>query len=406
MGNKSDYEKLDSNPMRISSQISVSVDLIESMDDFIELLSNAAQKDTHVLIYIKELVSGFVSNSNTKTNSFENMDLIVETVLENLSNLMMIPKWYDERKLLDWYIDNIGLISKNTENAKILISIMPNNSEQFLWELYSKMAPINIIKLVADKVKLDTLNRDKETFLFQVPGRKDIASMTINHWERSINYMIEVISQIDNLPLNHISDSEVTFIMSVMKSLNFWTYTDYDLKWKLFNVLSKKGFKFMTNHRSILSYMITVYPDTIPYYYIMLRCKSFDPSEDCEWLQSIFINKSRYVSHNYIWSLFRRKDYISFLYKTYININYNWGIEYLEFISRCASYNNNKLINMLTYEDDNGNTVIHIMAKRHDKQLLFPIIGKFGSYLKLKENSDGMNYNSLYQNSKLDTSLV
>ena len=55
---------------------------------------------------------------------------------------------------------------------------------------------------------------------------------------------------------------------------------------------------------------------------------------------------------------------------------------------------------MLSYTDTVGNSVIHIMAKQHDKKLLFGILAQFKSYLNLNSNNDGFTPGQLYETSK------
>lgn len=56
---------------------------------------------------------------------------------------------------------------------------------------------------------------------------------------------------------------------------------------------------------------------------------------------------------------------------------------------------------MLTYADDDGNTVIHKMADCHDKLLLYPLVNKFKTKLNLGPNKEGKTIADLYNCSKL-----
>lgn len=68
-------------------------------------------------------------------------------------------------------------------------------------------------------------------------------------------------------------------------------------------------------------------------------------------------------------------------------------------------WNPKKTIEMLHYTDDDGNTVIHHMAKRHDKFLLYHIITRFSDKLIIESNWEAKSPKQLYNESKLENIL-
>lgn len=317
MGNGANYERLP-NPLVINEKsknigsksiiLTESVnlgpdekDIVKSMDDFITSL-NKINSTTNLSIESRQ----------------SHLEYIRDLVVYYKSNPSDIPIWYNQEKLLDWYEQNLNLIILGDNIAEILVDMMPENKRTFLWKLYSNMTPIPILKLAITKINPDILNDKKETFLFQVPSNPS------SKYLDKLNYIINVITEIDSLPLNHLSNHGNSFAMKIFTNTWFWNEISTDIQWKFLNLLSKREFTFELSHSSILSHMLMHYPDNKFYYYNFVRCQSWNPAKDPEWLQSLLLNDFPVNCYNYIWALFKRKDYNSFLYRVYTSNHINW----------------------------------------------------------------------------------
>ena len=362
-------------PIQTDTDIRISTSLLRSMND----LTCALQKATTVDHF----------------NDFR------ELVKDYESDPICVPSWYDESVLLRWYEINLNLLVKGDEKSRFLAEIMPKNETSFLWRLYHDMAPIYMLKEVAKKIPVTQLNSRGETFLFQIP--KGLPRVDPGY-DAIANYITNVILEIQDLPLNHISNNHETFIVKLFRCSGFWDITRIDID-KLLDALSQKGFAFQNKHQSIISNLITIHPDKINAYCLLVRPESYDITQDCEWIQVLYRKYSLIQRHNYVYYILHRNDYLSFLYNIYINREYYWGSDYIRLIQQCANMDFDKVLHMLSYTNKNGNTVIHKMAKRHDKLLLTNIIGLFGNKLTIKPNSKGFLPNQLYLNSKLSSLL-
>jgi hypothetical protein len=322
----------------------------------------------------------------------------LETLAEHYDELLT-TKWFQVSELINWYSANLGLISKGDRKSEILAKILPVNDRRFIWTLYQNRTPIQILKIIAPKISLDQLNDHEETFLFQ---------KSTDELDLRINYITDLIEQIPNVPIHHISSNHCTFLRYILINENMWKFVSKNTWKRFFKVLSDHNFKFIESvatDQLLISFLVENRSEHIFEYSILITPKSCDLTEDCQWLISLFTRHSDYNQHNYVCELLRRDDYESFLCKSYRNLRNVFGIEYFKFIIMCYRLNKSKTLAMLQYADELGNTVIHYMAARHDKTLLHPIMNTFGTQLTLGPNVKGRTPKQLYGSSKLSALL-
>ncbi len=290
------------------------------------------------------------------------------------------PSWYDEKLLLDFYYYNMSSIFSDThplEYRILMADMMPINNRKCLFRLDT--TNIDVFKSVASKCNLDIIDDYGETFLFHLPID-------------NIRYITNLITSMDNLPLNIISKNGNTFLTRIIEEESFWENNVQEL----FSILSKKGYKFTLS----LSHLIMKRSEHIDKYAMILSDDSFDLYSNLKWFRTVINTPNVYDV--YILALFKRKDYREFLYRVYCIDFIRWdnnSQDYVEFILCCFDMSDTRTIEMLTFRDSEGNTVIHKMAQNHSKRLLDPLIRKFGSHIHT--NNQGFTPKILYEQSKL-----
>lgn len=323
---------------------------------------------------------------------------MLETLIGHHDKLLT-TKWFQASRLLDWYSSNLNLIYKGDRKSEILAKIMPTNDRDFMWTLYRNRTPIPILKIITPKISLDKLNDKKETFLFQ---------KFVDKFDLNVNYMTDLIEQMPDIPIHQVNCDHRTFLHYILTTAGVWNSISKDTWKRFFGILSDRDFKFINttiDRQLLISYLMASYPEYVFEYNILVSPKSCDLTEDCSWLISLFTHHSEYNQHNYVWELIRRDDHVSFLCKSYRNARNVFGIEYFKFIMKCYRLNKSKILAMLQYTDELGNTVIHYMAHRHDKTLLQPIMTVFGSMITIAPNLKGQTPKQLYESSKLSALL-
>jgi hypothetical protein len=125
---------------------------------------------------------------------------------------------------------------------------------------------------------------------------------------------------------------------------------------------------------------------------------------ESRWLYHILTNKLDVV-HNYIHYMFKREDYKRLFFELYKNLYINvWNEKFIIFLKKASTYDNNKTYECINYQNETGNTVIHLMAKCHDKQTLQFCVNYFCA-LTFGPNNEGKTPLVLYNESKLKNKL-
>jgi hypothetical protein len=184
----------------------------------------------------------------------------------------------------------------------------------------------------------------------------------------------------------------------------FWDSTK-NTQLELINKLSSLKYNFITRWKSTLTDIIINHSKHIFAGSIFIEAELYNISKCFTWLKILVTKHFNGYIHNYIVYATRRKDYKTLLYNVYNDKSIYWGIEFINLVLKCHDINCDRTIDMLSYVDDNGDTIIHKMAARHDKLLLYPIIDTFSDKLKIKPNIAGMTPATLYDNNKLVNKL-
>jgi len=316
---------------------------------------------------------------STTIQSFTEMSDIIKS-LNSKYDLELLMKNCHPKAILDWYNRCLHLLWQNNDKAVILAELMPKNNRDYMWELLANRAPIHIMKIVVSKVNINAVDTNNKTFLFQMPHDK---------YSEYIDYLTELIIAIDNLPLNHVYNCE-NFLLHLCRNSHIWTDVPSHKIIRLFETLSLRKFNY--NQISILSHLISYNSKYIDHYYIFMNINSYDITLDHKWLKNLLQHTNLFSPHNYLVNIIKRTDYISFLYNMYSH--HIWGKEYLNLISDLMYINPSKTKMMLQYHDEDGLTVLHLMARNHDKTLLYPLLTRFDFDL------DIVDIKETYRNSK------
>lgn len=282
---------------------------------------------------------------------------------------------------------------------------MPPNNETFLWTLFQNRTSVNIMKIIAAKIPMNLLSNGV-TFLYSIMNGFYWSIKSPYHIEEEcILYLIDLIEQIEGLPINFRpltgQYEHITCISRYIKCDDVWRNVSTDVLRKFIKVLSNHDYNFIENRTSVLTVRLTYHTGKrdVFKYSILLSADSYDIYADYEWIE-IIMKCPRQIHLNYIYYLLRHKNYLSFMYKSYTGRHF-WGPEYCKFIMICLHVDNKKAIEMLEYQDKDGNTVLHEMAKRHDKAILCPVMAAIGNKLDIKPNKDEKMPTQLYLESKL-----
>lgn len=319
-----------------------------------------------IISTLDEINDHKVQVSNT-IQSFRELTNLVKTI-NTKQELLLLMKNCDPNAILDWYDTNLFLLWKKDEKATMLAEVMPVNTRFYMWRLLENYAPINIMKILSNKIKLDITNVNTETFLYYIPQDPN---QLIQH----IEYLIDLINNINILPLDHTTTLDKSFLIHLCSIPTLWTFVPKEKLLRLFEALAKRNFKFKIRSQSILSYLLSREPKYAQYYYILVNITTHNITSDCEWLLILLRHHIFRDVHNYLYKILERSDYSSFLYRIYINDrSYVWGKEYLDLLTKLITIDPLKTKHMLQYSDSEGFTVIDIMGSYHDKELLYPIL--------------------------------
>ena len=103
--------------------------------------------------------------------------------------------------------------------------------------------------------------------------------------------------------------------------------------------------------------------------------------------------------------MLKRKDYIKILFGLYSNLYIDvWGNKFIIFLKKASDIYEEKITHCLNYKNEIGNTVIHEMAKYHDKLTLQFCVNYFPE-LNIGPNNEGKTPLVLYNENKLENRL-
>ena len=245
---------------------------------------------------------------------------------------------------------------------------------------------------MAGNIDFNYLNKEKETFLFM--------STMGNH----LDYLCKLLEKVNTIKIDICNNNELTFfdMLILRKQLNNTNHTK-----KLIRLLEKLNYNFNRTYpsgRTFLTLLLDNITTSRDCYYEIMTLESYDIAIESEWLY--LLSGSNITLHNYVNHMFRRKNYENLVLRLYKNlINNVWSNRFILFLKKAKQLHPNKLIECLNYKDDNGNTLIHVMAESHDKITLQYTINCFKDRLIIKPNNDGKTPLMLYEESNFKNIL-
>lgn len=340
------------------------------------------------------------SDQSTKTSNnkqiLENLKKEIDKMKPNDStnSLEKIFAEYDEKTILDYYesTEAINILKQNNEKSVKLAHNLPKNNRGLMFKYFPGI-PYELIIIMSKHINFNALDENKYTFLFRY---KDVAD--------NIKYVADLIENVDDININLIANNR-TFLEYLINNRNYCPDTT-DLS-RLFNVLEKRKYnfnKFAFNRDTFLTQMLKRYPNNTFDLANALKLKTFNISVESRWLYHLLDNHL-YLIQNYVVFMFQREDYKKLLTELYSNLYIDtWDDKFIIFLKKVSTVEQEKIYECLEYKNKDGNTVIHLMAKYHDKQTLQFCVNYFPN-LKFEPNNNGKTPLMLYNESKLENKL-
>lgn len=363
-------------------------------------------KSTSAITYTPTNVIMDKTNSTSNKKSLE--DLIKE--IENLKphsspiidksekvfkeSIERIFKDYDQNTILDYYESDeaVTLLTRNNRKSLILAQNLPKSDRGLMFKYFPDV-PLELVIVMSKQINFNATNERKQTFLYE----DDVF--------KYIGYITDLIDKIDDININLIVN-RYTFLAHLIRR-NYSLPNDNELS-KLFGVLEAKKYNFNNfcfYNDTILTQMLMKYPGKIFNLAEMMKLKTFNISIESRWLYHILDTKLDEL-HNYVYYMFQREDYKKLLFNLYNNLYINvWGDKFIIFLKKVIVTNSEKTYDCLRYKDESGNTILHSMAKNHDKLTLQFCVNYF-TELDFESDNMGSELLKLYNESKLANRLT
>jgi hypothetical protein len=104
--------------------------------------------------------------------------------------------------------------------------------------------------------------------------------------------------------------------------------------------------------------------------------------------------------------MFQRDNYNKLIFGLYRSLYIDvWGDRFIVFLKKVLEFSKTTCIECLNYTNKKGNTVIHLMARMHDKQTLQYCVHTFQKVVNIEANNDGKTPLMLYNESSFKTLL-
>lgn len=319
------------------------------------------------------------------------------TDVAKTNNIDNVFKNYNEKTILDYYKSDsiIGILSSNNDKALQLANALPVNKEKLIFK-YFPIVPVNLMIIMSKNIDFNVLDENQETFLFKKLEKEYL---------KYLKYITTLLENVDNINVNSENKSGQTFFE---KLISDGKLNDYNTTSNLIQSLEKQNYNFNRldhNEQTFLTQMLICHPSMTFYLSKTINIKSFDITIESRWLYHILTHHLGDI-HNYIFYMYQRDDYVKSFYKLYNNLFIDvWDDKFIIFIRKALCINNDKCIECLNYKNEEGNTIIHLLASYHDKQTLQFIVNKFQKVLKIEPNNDEKMPLMLYNESSFKTIL-
>lgn len=296
----------------------------------------------------------------------------------------------------DFYCSDelINLLKMNNSKSDLLAMLLPKSERDLIRKYFNSSVPYQILLLMGKNLDYNILNENGNTFLYAT-------------WNNNIPYVIELIKNISDININHINKIGMTFLM---EKANF-VIPDSKLKQfiKLIKLLAqKKVYNFNVLNicgNSILSILLSSNGNSNFSFSRLISIEEYDITIECNWLHILIANHQKNKIHNYLHFMLNRSDYKRLIHNLF-NIYHYTSCEndFMYLLQECDRMNNTKTRETLQYTDLDGNTIIHLMAKRQCKKLLKFTLDHFNN-LDIKENKNGKMPFDIYMENTIKNKL-
>lgn len=301
---------------------------------------------------------------------------------------------YNENVILDFYEsdDAVYYLKKNDIFAIKLAELIPKNNRPIIHKYFIDI-PVEIIIIMKDKLDFNALSKGYR-FLYY-------SKLVI----KNLSYVCNLIENIDNIDLN-LTVETYTFLDHILIQDNL---SEIRIKlMQLFQVLDKKKYNFnhlCCNRNTFLTQMIISHPKLTRDLAKTILLDSFDFTVESRWLYLI-VNDHLMELNWYIYYMFQRTYHKASFIKLYNNLHTNvWNDKFNIFLKTAVAFDRQKTIKCMNYVNEDGDTIIHLMAKYHDKITLQFCVTYFNDNLKIKPNNLGKTPSQLYNESKIINKL-
>lgn len=356
-----------------------------------------------------------VKSITKPTNSTET---IVKTITKPNSLAMLIKavgtstnitdtfKDYDENTILDYYKTSeiVSIFKQNNSKSLVLAHALPANNQELMFK-YAIYVPVELIIIMSKNINFNAVDKNSETFLYSILDNKgEKYDFDIKIKDR-LEYVCTLLENIDTIDVNLTNTYSQTFFEKIIQNRGL---TDYATNLKFIQLLEKRNYNFnKLGHdcNTFLTQMLISMPKMVGNFSQTLKLKSFDITTESRWLHHLLTNNLKDI-HNYIYYMFQRDDYNKLILKLYRSLYIDvWGDCFIIFLKKVLIFNKTKCIACLNYKNKKGNTVIHIMARMHDKQTLQYCVNTFQNILTIEANNDEKTPLMLYNESSFKTLL-
>ncbi len=288
----------------------------------------------------------WVDGMDTKTKDTIINELINKLIGKSPSAIEKIIASYGDLVLIDMIIVYI----KNDIIIKNLSHIMPKTDINIIFNLVKAEIPVETIENLSDRININATSNDNDTCLYRVTNMK---------------YLIKLLSSNKlDFDLNHRNQNGLTFYRyhltkSNMNAANFKEIT---------NILAKKNYVFDADPAKLSILDIIVLTKREDHMCDIITIEQFDITRTILWLHLLIRQDTHNDFRNLLIKILNRTDYESFLYK----IMHKYAYEYahadkhiIYIMTLFKEINRHKLIKMIEYQNDKGNTIVHTAASYH-----------------------------------------
>ena len=342
-----------------------------------------------------------IANNKIGSNTLQQESIVPEPIPAKIINyntfIELCKKNYgqnfDKKNFVDYTDDAIaayskGYLSEYPGEIAIINTLLSLNGN-FIFRLVNNYYFINMILKKGYNINVNAIDKNNNNFLFYID---------------SYGILIEILESKLVFDVNLYNKKNNSFMYYIWSKNNGFPSNHMDMT-RLINALIKRNYNF-NMHECGMCMLECIYKlhrqsnDLAP---LLLSISDIDITCKLDWLRNLLKNDDfKYdLVKDAIDTIVERPDYKKFLLMMLISYQYQSIVDdFIYIIEIINNNNNNKLIKMLTYANDAGDTVLHIAGKYHHKKILCYIMNYSKKNVQVGPNIHGKYPADIYDESK------